>query len=177
MQREIFGWTFEEKYNEIKPEERYAPLVQQIMQSKEAMEYWKFTTEEAPKDALIQKIVTDLLHLRQDLTGQRPDGRWGRPTVHTREIRERPNDDNLSRFQREKQDIEGVHINNDDIKDVAEDIEHIMQDVDRLMDPEYALTKKSIELDAAIRFSEPMQKLMAQIGSDFGFASEEDAMM
>jgi hypothetical protein len=28
MQKDIFGWTFEEKYDQIKPESRYGPLVQ-----------------------------------------------------------------------------------------------------------------------------------------------------
>jgi len=30
MQKDIFGWTFEEKYKQINPEERYVPLAMEI---------------------------------------------------------------------------------------------------------------------------------------------------
>lgn len=34
--KEEFGWTLEEKYNQIKPEERYLPALMKIYQSKES---------------------------------------------------------------------------------------------------------------------------------------------
>lgn len=42
MQKEVFGWTFEEKYNQIKPEQRYMPLIRDIMGSKQFQEAQEF---------------------------------------------------------------------------------------------------------------------------------------
>jgi len=38
-QKEIFGWTFEDKYREINPEGRYMPVIGELMGTKEFREY------------------------------------------------------------------------------------------------------------------------------------------
>lgn len=48
--KDEFGWTLEEKYNQIKPEERYLPLAMDIYKSKEAQAMQDFMMNKAPKD-------------------------------------------------------------------------------------------------------------------------------
>lgn len=58
------------------------------------------------------------------------------------EIRQRPDPEtsrDLSRDQRDKLEIEGVLLDNDDIKNVAEDAEDLFEDFEDFMDPENPL--------------------------------------
>jgi alkanesulfonate monooxygenase SsuD/methylene tetrahydromethanopterin reductase-like flavin-dependent oxidoreductase (luciferase family) len=42
LTKEEFGWTLEEKYNQIKPEQRYLPLIMEASRSKQAQAYAEF---------------------------------------------------------------------------------------------------------------------------------------
>jgi len=80
----------------------------------------------------------------------------------------------LNRMEEDKMRSEGFHIDNDDIKDFAEDLEHIAEDVGDFLDPENPFTAEGIRLDAEVRFSAPVQKLLKMFMSDFGIKSEHD---
>jgi len=43
---------------------------------------------------------------------------------------------------------DGVYIDNEDIINAGEDIEHVWHEFEELMDPKYPLSAKSIKLDA-----------------------------
>lgn len=62
--------------------------------------------------------------------------------------------------------VEGVHIDNDDIKDVFEDAEHLAHEVEEFMNPDSPLMQKAIELDANVRFSAPVQAFIKQLMAD-----------
>lgn len=49
LTKDLFGWTIEQKLHDIKPEERYGPVVQNIMKSKEFGDYVKFMKEASRK--------------------------------------------------------------------------------------------------------------------------------
>jgi len=72
----------------------------------------------------------------------------------------------MSRFEREKAEIDGLYIDNDDIKDIAEDGEDILDDFGHMMDLDYPKTRKDLELDAAMRFSKPGRALEKTLTED-----------
>lgn len=78
--------------------------------------------------------------------------------------------------QRRQLEIEGLYLDNDDIKNAAEDIEQVWRDFGHLMDPKNPLTAKSIELDAKLRFSPAVQKLKNMVFEDFGIKTEKDLL-
>ena len=91
---------------------------------------------------MAQKIYKDAMTLNKDVFGgyNSQYQYYERPTYQFDEIRSRPeNDDNMSRMERDQANIEGAHINNDDLKDIAEDIEDIYNDFEDFMDPNYGL--------------------------------------
>ena len=59
----------------------------------------------------------------------------------------------MSRSDREKLEIEGIRIHNDDLKDALEDVENLFESVDDLLNPESRLMAEEIKLDAALRWS------------------------
>lgn len=81
----------------------------------------------------------------------------------------------MSRMEREMKEIEGLWVTNDSIKDVAEDAKDLARDFGRMMDLHRPINQKAIELDAAVRFSNPVQKLVKMVLADFGIKSEKDA--
>jgi hypothetical protein len=72
----------------------------------------------------------------------------------------------MSRMERDQAEMNGAHINNDDLKDIAEDIEDIYNDFESFMDPNYGLQQEAIKLDAKIRFSPEMAALGGLIKED-----------
>jgi hypothetical protein len=104
-------------------------------------------------------------------------GRYMRPSINFRETRDRPTPEeskNMSREDREKAEFEGVIIDNDDLKDIAEDIQDVAEDVGKFMDLNRPLNQESLKLDAAVRFSKPVQTLMKTVLKDFGINTKED---
>lgn len=69
--------------------------------------------------------------------------------------------------------MEGIHIDNDDIKNVAEDVQDMVHDVGRLLDLDRPNNKKWLELDAKLRFSNPTQELLKMVLNDFGITDEK----
>lgn len=68
---------------------------------------------------------------------------------------------------------EGVYIDNNDIKNVAEDVEDILGHAADLMNPKYPFMKQAIKQDAELRFSAPVQKLVKMVLSDFGITNKQ----
>jgi len=100
-----------------------------------------------------------------------------RPSINFRETRDRPTPEeskNMSREDREKAEFEGVIIDNDDLKDIAEDIQDVAEDVGKFMDLNRPLNQESLKLDAAVRFSKPVQTLMKTVLKDFGINTKDD---
>jgi hypothetical protein len=72
------------------------------------------------------------------------------------EYRSRPGPEeskDMSRSERSKLEIEGIRIENDDLKDAIEDAENLFESVDELFDPKYPLMAEGIKLDAGLRWS------------------------
>lgn len=93
------------------------------------------------------------------------------------EIRERPSQEEkrkMSRLEGDMKEIDGVHIDNDDIKNIAEDAENLFEDVEDFLDPETDFQQKAIKLDAELRFSPKVQELLKMIMKDFEIESPED---
>jgi len=162
--KENFGWTPEEKYNEIQPEKRYWPIVQEIMRSKESAESAEFYRN-VPSDPMVRKVMQEAEWLKNDIFGgyDRSRGRRVRPTLITRELREdsqrmdrNGKERRITREQREREEKEGIWIDNDSIKDVFEDAEDLWEDVETLLDPKSALMQQKIKVDANVRFSKPV---------------------
>lgn len=153
--KEEFGWGLEEKYHEIKPEERYLPLVMEAFHSKEArnLEDWMGRLRENDDARNIKKEIEWFAHdlerferrgmeeIDDRLPEVLPDGRNRR---------------DLNRMEEDRMRSEGIHIENDDIKDFAEDLEHIVEHVEDFLDPENEYTAEGIKLDAEMRFSAPV---------------------
>lgn len=87
----------------------------------------------------------------------------------TEEQRQGMNDD-----QARELEIDGLYLDNDDIKNVAEDIQDTWNDFSKLMDQKNPLMAKAIELDAKIRFSPAVQEMKKMIFEDFGIKSVRD---
>jgi hypothetical protein len=108
--------------------------------------------------------------LAEDIGGRRSDRMVD-------EIRERPSQEekrNMSRLEGDMKEIDGVHIDNDDIKNIAEDAENLFEDVEDFLDPETDFQQKAIKLDAELRFSPKVQELLKMIMKDFEIESPED---
>jgi len=90
-QRDIFGFTFEEKYQEVNPEKRYMPLIHELMGTKEFNDYMAFS-QTWKDDKYFQKIFHDVMTMEKDLTGyDRMNHRWGRhPSIGGDDYRIRP---------------------------------------------------------------------------------------
>jgi len=69
---------------------------------------------------------------------------------------------------------DGVHIDNDMIYDMAEDIDQLEDDIEHWMDPRYPLTAEGIKIDAELRFSPNAQKLLKMLMKDLDINSFED---
>jgi len=155
---------------------RYLPLLMDIKNSKEVADYSEYARR-AERDPLVNKIMIDAENLNRDVFGGCSRNGGCSRGLEGHEIRSRPTPEetkNMSRMERDKREIEGEHIPNDNIKDIAEDLEDIFEDLDKLMDPEYPLTRDGIKLDAAVRFSPKVQELAKMIMKDFGITSERD---
>lgn len=108
--------------------------------------------------------------LAEDIGGRRSDRMFD-------EIRERPSQEEkrkMSRLESDMKEIEGVHIDNDDIKNIAEDAQNLFEDVEDFLDPETDFQQKAIKLDAELRFSPKVQELLKMIMKDFEIESPED---
>jgi hypothetical protein len=112
------------------------------------------------KDKQLHKLMKEGEWLARDLG----DDRQWRYRAH--EVRERPNQEegkNMSREERDMKSFEGIHVDNDDIKDLAEDIEYFANEVEDFMDPENPLQKEGIKLDAELRWSAGVQNLVKMV--------------
>ena len=121
--------------------------------------------------------------LKNDIFGgyDRSRGRWVRPSIINREIREdsrrvdyNGKERHITREQREQEEFEGIWIDNDSIKDVFEDAEDLWEDVETLLDPKSALNQQKIKVDATLRFSKPVQSLLKMVLKDFGIENMHD---
>lgn len=142
-----------------------------IMKSKEVKNMHDFMENKLSKDKNLRHIAKEAEWL----------GDWFHrgDEYLFQEIRERPT-------QKERQvarskgintdtlDIDGVHIDNDDIKDFFEDAQHLGEHIDEFFDPETPLMKEGIKLDAEVRYSPNMQKLIKMVMKDFGIKSGND---
>jgi len=136
---DLYGWTIEDKIKSMNIRERYMPVVGEIMNSKEIHDF-KDLAMAAYKDP---KLRSKLHHLKletewavMDIAGgcnefgcQRP-----MPTQETR-VRGGEENRNMSRRDRERAEREGVIIENTDIYDRAEDIEHVWEEIQDFMNP------------------------------------------
>lgn len=154
MQKDVFGWTFEQKMKELNPEKRYMPLIGEIMRSAEFKAKKEFD-EHAVSDPAIRKIIQQAEWVGRDVFGG--CGRNGCSRgIEGDEYRSRPGPEeskDMSRSERGKLEIEGVRIDNDDLKDAMEDAENLFESVDDLFNPESRLMAEEIKLDAALRWS------------------------
>jgi hypothetical protein len=82
----------------------------------------------------------------------------------------------LDRYERSQLEFEGFHLDNDRVKDVFEDAEHIFEDVETLLDPKGSFMSEAIKLDAAMRFSPKVQELIKMILKDFNITSKKDLL-
>jgi hypothetical protein len=125
---------------------------------------------EFPRNKQLKKIMKEAEWLAEDIGG-RSSYRM------VEEIRERPTreeKDKMSRLEGDMAEIDGVHIDNDDIKNIAEDAQYMFEDVEDFLDPETDFQQKAIKLDAELRFSPKVQELLHMIMKDFEIESPED---
>lgn len=80
----------------------------------------------------------------------------------------------ISRSERDKARVEGAHLENDDIKDIFEDLEDLNEDLDDFYDPKSPLMAKWIKLDAELRWSPNVQKMVGMVADDLNIHSEKD---
>ena len=78
------------------------------------------------------------------------------------------------RREMDKHEFHGFHIDNDDLKDMAQDVRHFVEDVEDFMDPKNPTMAKGIKLDAQLRFSPNVQKLIKMVMKDFNIKNEHD---
>jgi len=143
--QEELGWTLEDKFNALKAnDQRYEELYNQIASSQEVANGMEFAMN-LPKNKQIKKLAKEVEWFAEDNLDDRG---W---RYRMSEIRERPSDEerrNMGRDEEQMKSIEGVHIDNDDIKDVFEDAEHLANEIEDFMDPENPLMAEAIKLDA-----------------------------
>jgi hypothetical protein len=143
--QEELGWTLEDKFNALKAnDQRYEELYNQIASSQEVANGMEFAMN-LPKNKQIKKLAHEIEWFAEDNLDDRG---W---RYRMSEIRERPSDEerrNMGRDEEEMKSIEGVHIENDDIKDVFEDAEYLANEIGDFMDPENPLMAEAIKLDA-----------------------------
>merc|ERR1712072_1494515 len=98
---------------------RYAPVAERWWNSKAMQDDTAYRMDWMQNDPMMRKVITEVEDLGNMLDEIEGD-----------EIRERPmgRSRDMSRAQRDKLEWEGVHIENDDIKDVAEDVRDIFED-------------------------------------------------
>lgn len=89
MQEEVFGFNFGANYEELKPEERYGAVIQEIMASPAGAAKMAFERR-ALDDSTVRGIVMQAKDLAGDL------GRW-RGLIEPDYIRTRSQDESLSR--------------------------------------------------------------------------------
>lgn len=177
--KDLFGWTIRDKIKQINPEKRYGPTVQKIMQSKEFADYVNFM-KEASRNPEVRHVMKEAKWAYMDIAGGCDDGNCQRG-FYAEDYRKRPNEEEtkamgIDNDQEQELEIEGLYLDNDDIKNAAEDIEHVYNDFRNLMDVKNPLTAKSLELDAKLRFSPAVQEMIKMVFEDFGIKSEEDIM-
>lgn len=80
----------------------------------------------------------------------------------------------MSREERDMNSWNGIHVDNDDIKDIAEDVEYFANEVNDFLDPENELQAEGIKLDAELRYSAGVQDLVKMVMKDFGITRIED---
>jgi len=117
--KEEFGWGLEEKYNQIQPEKRYAPLMMDIIRSKEHQDLKHYMEDELPEDRAVRNLIKEAEFIGRDYFRD-----FDAHGYRVSEIRERPSDEErrkMSREESDKKEIDGIHIDNSDINDMAED--------------------------------------------------------
>lgn len=67
----------------------------------------------------------------------------------------RPEGD-MDRYTRSKEEWNGLHIDNSDLKDVAEDVRHLAEEMEDFFDLDSDFNQKGIRLDAANRYEPNM---------------------
>lgn len=172
---DLFGWSIEDKIKSINPEKRYGPVVEKIMQSKEFNDYVRFM-QEASQNEEVRNVMKEAKWAYMDIAGGCDHGNCQRG-MYAEDYRKRPTEEEtrgIDNDQEEELEIEGLYLDNDDIKNAAEDIEHVWNDFSNLMDVKNPLTAKSLELDAKLRFSPAVQEMIHMVFEDFGIKSVED---
>jgi hypothetical protein len=170
--KEEFGWGLEEKYNQIQPEKRYAPLFMDIIRSKEHQNLKNFMEDEIPQDRAVRNLMREAEFIGRDYFRD-----FDAHGYRVSEIRERPSDEQRRKMgprESDKHEINGIHIDNSDILDMGEDFENLWNDFADVMNPDTALMKRGIKLDAELRWSPKLQKLISMVMNDFGIKSEND---
>lgn len=166
--KDEFGWGLKEKLRKIDPEHRYGPLIKKIMDSYEWKHWEIFWEHKIEKDPRFIKVRKEVEWFGRDLF----DDRSWRERV--KQIRERPTEEQkatLPRFEADKLDKEGFHVDNDDIKDLFEDGEYVAGEVRRFLDLKNPLIKQVLEIDAELRYSKEFQALTKMVFNDFGIKS------
>lgn len=153
IQRDAFGWTFEEKYRQIN-QEKYMPLIREIMESKQSSDAVSFGEKTVLPQ--LKKIMREAEWFNQNTFGG--CSRYGGCSrgVEVKDIHVRPKPEEVKGLDRDEQDkleINGFHLDNDRIKDIFEDAEDVLEDVETLLDPHGPYMTEGIKLDAALRFS------------------------
>lgn len=80
----------------------------------------------------------------------------------------------MSENERRMNTWDGIHVDNDDIKDIAEDVEYFANEVNDFLDPENELQAEGIKLDAELRYSAGVQDLVKMVMKDFDITDIED---
>lgn len=127
--------------------------------------------EHLPEDPQFHKLMAEAGFLHDDYI-RHADGRGYRFL----EIDEKPSSywKRFDRRIRDQHEYHGIHIDNDDLKDMAQDVRHFVEDVDDFLDPKNPTMAKGIKLDAQLRFSPNVQKLIKMVMKDFNIKNEHD---
>jgi len=84
----------------------------------------------------------------------------------------------MSREEHDKLMKSGFWVSNDSLKDIAEDVSDIFEDVEdmlKLDDKRRPINMEAVKKDAAVRYSAPVQKLLKMVLKDFGIKDMKDA--
>lgn len=151
--KHIFGESKEEMMQRMNPMERYVPQAVGFWNSPELATMWDWEMDFLRNDPKFRKIVHEYQKLNQDVFGG--CGRRGckRGLLDDAEFeRVRPEDDNMSRSQREKNTWNMIHYDNNDIKDVFEDAEDMLNDyAEMAYDFEYEPFQEALKLHYKVR--------------------------
>jgi len=154
---------------------KYLPLLRKISQSKEFNALKEDQLRVLPKDPLAQKIIAEAMDVYADVFGGHTQGGYTRSKFGNDDLRSEPEErKNMSRYEEEKARMEGAHLENDAIKDVFEDLEDLNDDINDILDPKYPAAARGIKLDAALRWTPDVQKVLGMVADDFNIHNEKE---